>query len=88
MAVLDATNRFRVRAGMMRLALWPGNLSKADLDAAVAATDNFIDSNQMAFNAALPVASRTAMSVQQKTLLFCYVAMRRAGIFDVQEDHL
>lgn len=87
MAVLDPTNRVRIAAGMQRLRNWPGNLSKADLIAAVGATDTWIDGQQANFNNALPAASKTAMSLQDKTLLFCYVAMRRAGILDVAEDH-
>ena len=87
MAVLDATNRFRVWAHAMRN--WTGSLTgvtKADLRAAVDATDDWIETNQAAFNTALPVAFRTNAILAQKTLVFCYVAMRRAGVLRTQED--
>ncbi len=60
--------------------------TKTDLRAAVDAADTWIDSNASSFNTALPVAFRTNASLAQKTLLLCYVAMRRAGILKVEED--
>lgn len=90
MAALDATNRARVLAQAMRtlpvaLRPWPA-VSKPDLAAALAATDDWIDANQAAFNAALPQPARGALSTAQKTFLFCYVAMRRAGLLRAEED--
>ena len=91
MAVLDATNRTRIGNHFMRtvagLAAPLTGLLKADLRAAVDATDTWIDSNQTSFNTALPVAARNALTLPQKTLLFCFVAMRRAGVLQVQEDN-
>jgi hypothetical protein len=85
MAELSATDRFRCWAQLMRAVTgWP--VTKADLRAAVDATDTWIDSNQSAFNSALPQPFRTNASVSQKTLLFCYVAMRRAGLLRAEED--
>lgn len=85
MAVLDATNRLRARIGLIRqYAL--AQFDKPTLDAAIAATDDWIEANQAAFNTALPVAFRTNASLAQKTLLFCVVAMRRAGVLKVAED--
>lgn len=55
-------------------------LTKAQLKAAVDATDVWIDDNASAYNTALPVAARTALNADQKTLLFCAVALRRAGL--------
>lgn len=86
MALLDATNRTRLGNQWMRFNTEPCAFTKADLAAAVNATDNWIDGNQSAYNAALPLPFRTAASLQQKTLLFCYVAMRRAGILHAVED--
>lgn len=94
MAVLDATNRTRVWAQAMRkdaLGSLSG-LTKADLRAAVDATDEWIESAQGAtppltgFNTALPLPFRSAATAQQKTLLFCWVAMRRAGLHRARED--
>lgn len=53
--------------------------TKADLQAAVDATDTWIDTNAAAFNTALPVAFRTNATQAQKTYLFCLVALKRAG---------
>lgn len=60
--------------------------TKTDLRAAVDAADTWVDSNAASFNTALPAAFRTTASLTQKTLLLCYVAMRRAGLLRVEED--
>jgi hypothetical protein len=86
-AVLDATNRARIIAQWMRDQTESlVGVTKADLRAAVDATDSWIDSNQTSFNNALPAAAKTNLSLTQKTLLFCYVAMRRAGRLRAEED--
>jgi hypothetical protein len=87
MAVLDATERDRTFRQLMRN--MPGNVAgllKADLRAAVDATDTWIDNNAAAYNTALPAAARTNLTAAQKTFLFCYVAMRRAGLLRAEED--
>lgn len=87
MALLDETSRARTTAQMMREALGGvPNCVKSDLRAAVDATDTWIDSNAASFNSALPTAFRTNATQQQKTLLFCFVALRRAGLFRAEED--
>jgi hypothetical protein len=68
---------------------WPGSLTgvtKAELRAAIDATDDWIDANQASFNTALPQPFRSAASTPQKTFLFCYVAMRRASLLRAEED--
>lgn len=55
-------------------------LTKADLRAAVDATDDWIDANAASYNSALPTAARTTLSAKQKAALFMAVACRR---FDV-----
>jgi len=57
-----------------------GDLSKADLQAAVSATDAWIDDNQVSYNNTLPEAARTELTQSQKTLLFCSVALARVNI--------
>jgi hypothetical protein len=89
MAVLDAENRRRTWAHLMRT--WDKSLGmipvlKADLRAAVDATDDWIEANQGAFNSALPQPFRGSATATQKTFLFCYVAMRRAGLLRANED--
>jgi len=83
MAVLSVADRARVHRGLMR---WWSNLqeaqpwSKADLLAAVNATDAWIDSNQTSFNNTLPNPFKTNATLAQKTLLFCCVATARVSL--------
>jgi hypothetical protein len=72
-----------VRKGLARL--WSRNwtsipISKAELLAAVEATDDWIETNQASYNAALPEAARTDLTTAQKTLLFCAVALARVDV--------
>lgn len=88
MALLPEAARARVWAHAMRaagLGPLPG-ITKPDLRAAVEATDQWIEDNAASYNAALPQPFRSQASMVQKTLLFCYVAMRRAGILRTEED--
>lgn len=55
----------------------PLAVNKADLRAAINAADVWADSNASAFNAALPVAARTALTSQQKARLLNYVIRQR-----------
>lgn len=82
MAALSTSDRARIWRGFMRYlsrlreAL---GLSKAELLAAVNATDTWIDDNQGAFNSALPAAAQSGLTTSQKTLLFVAVALMRTG---------
>ena len=86
MAVLPEQDRQRAAAQWMRDNLEPAGFTKAQLKAALDATDNWIQANDAAFNAALPQPFRNAATAKQKTLLFCYVAMRREGLLPTQDD--
>jgi hypothetical protein len=93
MALLDDTNRARVWAHYLRNLVGPiSGVTKADVRAAVDATDAWIDSASAAaapatgFNSALPQPFRGAADSSQKTILFCYVAMRRAGLLKTEAD--
>lgn len=86
MAELDATNRDRVVRWFMRRNTLPCSFTKADLRAAVDACDTWVEANAAAFNSALPQPFRGQASADQKTLLLCWVAMRRAGLLRVEED--
>lgn len=79
MALLDAAAKLDIRAVLMRLRN-VGTVTKPDLLAAIDSTDGWIDSNQASFNAALPEPFKSAATAQEKTILFCYVAAKRAGI--------
>jgi len=84
MAELSTEDRQRIWRGLMRywsnLRTALGTLSKSDIQAAVNATDTWIDDNQASFNTALPQVARDEFTQMQKTLLFCAVALARVGI--------
>lgn len=56
-----------------------GSLTKADILAAINATDTWIENNAAAYNTALPAAARTALTAQQKLELFHLVSLTRFG---------
>lgn len=72
----DAWNHMRLQSD----ASIGSSFTKGDLDAAAAAVDTWITNNQASFVAALPEPFKTASSAAQKTLLFCYIALKRAGV--------
>lgn len=63
-----------------------GALTKVDLRAAVDATDQWIEDNAAAYNAALSQPARGVLTTDQKTLLFCFVALRRAGLLRAEGE--
>lgn len=83
MAELSTTDRQRVWRGLMRywsrLRVPLGNIGKADLRAAVDATDTWINDNQGSYNTTLPNPFKTQATDAQKTLLFCCVAAMRVS---------
>lgn len=85
-AVLPALDRDRIWRWFMRRNTDSTAYVKADLQAAVDATDAWIEANASSFNTALPQPFRGAATTQQKTDLFCYVAQRRANKLRVEED--
>lgn len=87
MALLSDEERRRVATWLMRNVRtdWGGAL-KAELLATVAALDDYIEANQSAINTAIPVGPRGKLSLDDKTRVFCAVAMRRAGLARVDED--
>jgi hypothetical protein len=50
------------------------------IKAAVDAADDWADANAGSFNTALPTAFRNGATTEQKTLLLCYVILRRSGL--------
>lgn len=54
-----------------------GAMTKADLLAAVAAVDDWIDANAASYNQALPQPARDALTAPQKVELLYRVARRR-----------
>ena len=83
MAILPDADRKRIWRGLSRY--WSKkwellNLSETDLQAAIAATDTWIENNQASYNNALPAIARTNLTLIQKTLLFCAVALMRVSV--------
>lgn len=84
---LDAEGRRRTWAQLMRSAdLGSISITKADLRAAVDATDDWIEANSASYNQALPQPARSSLTADQKTLVFVYVALRRRGLLIAEED--
>lgn len=57
--------------------------TKAQLAAAIDSMNNWVDANQANFISTLAseaAAFSSASNAQQKSLLFCYVLLRRAGL--------
>lgn len=80
MAVMDAAGRLQAYRDMLdevRRADTPCNVTKAQLQAAVDAIDDWLDANAAAMNSALPVAARTGLSTTQKAMLLMAVISRR-----------
>lgn len=62
----------KVRQGMA--------LTKADLRAAIDATDDWVNTNAASFNTAIPQPARGALTARQKAKLLLMVVERRFGI--------
>lgn len=81
MAVLSTAIRQQLWRGLMRY--WSGQqegvavITKADLQAAVNAADDWADTNAAAYNTALPAAFRTNATQPQKALLLAMVVLAR-----------
>jgi len=58
------------------------SLSRPDLVAAITAIDQWMESNAVAFNQALPVAARTSLTANQKAQLFMVVASKRYEVLN------
>lgn len=81
MAALITADRIAVGAAFQTdasLARDPlGALTKADVQAAVAAVDDWVVANSAAFNTAIPTAARNALSPAQKSRLLSYIVKKR-----------
>lgn len=84
MAVLPDADRQRVWRGFMRyLSATLDGIPvclKADIRAAVDATDDWLNTNQASFNSALPATFRNNATLAQKALLLAAVVLMRAGV--------
>lgn len=89
MALLPTLDRTRLAVGFMRdLSILQEScgFTKAQLLAAVAACDQWVEDNTASFNAALPAGFRTTATTEQKAALLAYVLWRRIGRLRVAED--
>lgn len=89
MAVLTEQARARLMAAWMRDASEQRQVcafTKPDLAAAVAAVDQWVEDNQVAFNQALPQPFRGAATTTQKVEILAYVLWRKIGRLRVPED--
>lgn len=89
MAALSSAERAVIAAHLQRPQQSFGALgavTKAQLRTAVDETDQWIEDNSSAYNLALSQPARGALTAQQKTLLFCFVALRRAGLLRAQGE--
>ena len=83
MAILSEQDRQRIWRGLMRY--WSRlreevGVNKQDLKDAIDATDQWIDDNQSSYNSALPEPAKSNLTLAQKTLLFCAVALMRVSL--------
>lgn len=86
MAVLPEADRIAVVRQWMRDNVDPTAFDKAALRAAGDYTDVWQNDNQASYNNGLPEPFKSTAMAQQKTVLFCYVALRRAGLLKTAED--
>lgn len=77
---LTAQQQLDLRQYFARVNTDPCAFVKADLAAAIAATDTWITNNQASYVAALPAAFAAGSDAAQKSLLFVYVLMKREGL--------
>jgi hypothetical protein len=83
MAVLSAADRLEAAREFMER--WssdrsPIPVTKAELLAAINATDDWTEANQVSFNQALPQPARGALSSRDKAAILMYVVAKRFGV--------
>ncbi len=84
MAVL-ITEQKRIIAQRFVKRAYKDLLKTADLDvieitAAIQPTEDWINANKASYNADLPTTFKDTATADEKTLLFCYVAMKQVGL--------
>lgn len=77
MAALTPQQLSDVLRDWMRENLDTVGITKADLSAAVAALNTFLENNAAAINNAFPQPARSSLSVGQKAMVVAYVALKR-----------
>ncbi len=77
MAALADADRAELHGEIMRGLIPVAGITKAQLRAAVDAIDDWIVANAAAFNTAIPVAARNALTSAQKARLLALIALKR-----------
>jgi hypothetical protein len=77
MAVLTEEARLLASAKAIREFVGEISIEKADVRAAIAALDNFLENNRAAINNSIPEPAKSSLTVQQKIGLLAFVLMRR-----------
>ena len=83
MAVLQPSDRQRIWRGVMRYwSAWltPVGVTKSELQAAVNAADDWLESNAVLYNTAPPLPFRTNATTAQKAFLLACVALARGNV--------
>ena len=84
MAVLTRPERKKIASPWVRKVIrdlgQSQNLTFTDLEAAVQATEDWIEDNQASYVAALPQPFKANTDASAKILLFIYTAMKRGGV--------
>lgn len=82
MAALADTVRQQIWRGIMRYWSREGGtaaFTKAELQAAINAADDWLDANALLYNAALPLAFRTSATTAQKAFVLACAALARGN---------
>lgn len=80
MAVLSEGDRAAIHGSYMREEPGAhGDISKAEIRAAVNALDDWFDTNASTINQAIPLPARTTLTLAQKSRLVRYVIAKRYG---------
>lgn len=77
MAILPVADRLEVSASFMRANIESLGVTKADLQAACYAMDDWLNANALSLNNAIPQPARSALSAAQKARLLMLVVERR-----------
>lgn len=82
MAILTNADRIQLHADVMRdwssdRETFGGTLTKADLQAAINAVDQWVSDNAAAYNLAIPQPARNTLTASQKAKLLLEVVRRR-----------
>jgi hypothetical protein len=81
MAVMSAQDRADCDADFMRTERGTfGAMTKADLQAALNAADQWASDNAAAFSASLPLPARTVLTASQKARLLAWVILKRYNV--------